>query len=768
MQGSSHLNQPAAADRSSSRRRRSVLSQFQPRITRTGEDAVASNRLNVLICSANVGNAEPSPESLAAWIPENGDVSSVVRDQPYPLPPPGRLGVVATVSSGRNGDAEDGNEVESSDDSNSLEDESFDLEGLAAALSGPRSFDIVVIGMQEAAFRLKKSSSYLSQGSAVSEENGSGSLTRLSSAELNVPDDWEEPPPPPSTSYLPSTYKADTDNGVSPSGRRTKFANVGRDSVLRSSIAKTTSPVRAVAKRASTGMKTIKSVTASKDLTRTKGASLSDAKLLQMRIRERLPSYSVPVAFLRGEMILMVLVRSSLMHEVSDVECRAENTGIGSVLANKGGIVATLTIRKTRLAFISAHLEAHEGAHHYVNRCKNLAEIFAGARVGPAHLRHFDGSMIAHHCFVCGDLNFRVILPGKDDDDADEEPSQPDRRKMEDVELIRSMIEREDWDGINDCDELAKALHRHDCLAGFKTLKCNFPPTFKVERGEGFVYNEKRIPSYTDRILWKSSDGLDANVGPLAYEPCPDFVTSDHKPVRGAFAIETNAERSKRRRSTFVRRSRMGVVKMLSEVRRRTVRSLHFFVTKLECSNLNVTGAKPNPYIMFLTDPKDLLWEGKKNKNLDKNEKEKKRKKGWPRTPVVGRSLDPKWEESVHLRIVGVSSIEDIAGALLYVACFNDLYNDDKLIGGTVLNIRKLCSEILPETPPPMRFRWASSKQFPRGPQVRRTQRTEIHRLIERKGKVYGVVQFSIEAGWLTDAEVHERIHRRNVVNGLT
>lgn len=45
--------------------------------------------------------------------------------------------------------------------------------------------------------------------------------------------------------------------------------------------------------------------------------------------------------------------------------------------------------------------------------------------------------------------------------------------------------------------------------------------------------------SYTDRILWKSADGLADNVEPILYEPCPGFITSDHKPIRGGYLVKT-------------------------------------------------------------------------------------------------------------------------------------------------------------------------------------------------------------------------------------
>jgi hypothetical protein len=57
-----------------------------------------------------------------------------------------------------------------------------------------------------------------------------------------------------------------------------------------------------------------------------------------------------------------------------------------------------------------------------------------------------------------------------------------------------SLIDAEDWNALNDGDELAMALKKKECLVGFTTLPCNFPPTFKVARVEGYEYNEKRTP----------------------------------------------------------------------------------------------------------------------------------------------------------------------------------------------------------------------------------------------------------------------------------
>jgi hypothetical protein len=97
-------------------------------------------------------------------------------------------------------------------------------------------------------------------------------------------------------------------------------------------------------------------------------------------------------------------------------------------------------------------------------------------------------------------------------------------------------------------DELSRGMAMGDCLADFEGPDCShFPPTFKVNRGvSGLVpgarvedvYNLQRTPSYCDRILWHSLDGLRENLKCTAFEDVKGYEASDHKPVRGLFTID--------------------------------------------------------------------------------------------------------------------------------------------------------------------------------------------------------------------------------------
>lgn len=172
---------------------------------------------------------------------------------------------------------------------------------------------------------------------------------------------------------------------------------------------------------------------------------------------------------------------------------------------------------------MTCHLEAHEGADHYKNRNKNLAEIFAGAKTDP-HFSMHDATVLSHHMFVCGDLNYRIdfgdegaterkarkrqsVLVGKKRDSknesgdgkndlGDEERAAGEKKekKAANFDRAKALVDAQDWKALNESDELARALRKRECLAGFRTLPCNFPPTFKVERGEGYQYIEKRTP----------------------------------------------------------------------------------------------------------------------------------------------------------------------------------------------------------------------------------------------------------------------------------
>lgn len=117
------------------------------------------------------------------------------------------------------------------------------------------------------------------------------------------------------------------------------------------------------------------------------------------------PPPHTPFCFQVLEMALAVFVKKSCAHYVSDVKTATQATGIAGVVANKGGICIRMTFDALDLAFVSAHLAAHEEEKYVLARNNNVRDILRGIRT---KLKGVDLYMQCHHVFWMGDLNYRI------------------------------------------------------------------------------------------------------------------------------------------------------------------------------------------------------------------------------------------------------------------------------------------------------------------------------------------------------------------------
>lgn len=566
--------------------------------------------MRILVCSANIGNTEPTPESIAAWLPNNGDIGIAAESQ-FPLSIPDIPEIVKKHQKQR------ADLLKKYGDANT--DEVIRLREKCD------TFDIIAIGMQEATFHSARKH-----------------CTQVASFR--------------STRHF-TTDDEDSDLSDTEAKNRCKQ--------------KKKSQVRRMIQTQTVRFKDLRNIIATEDHQK-EIRRRKDTNILYKLIFDRCPSYTAKVTCLRGEMRLIILIRNDIQHEVSQIEVNFQNTGIGSVLANKGGIVATLTIRETRLAFISAHLAAHEGPKFFNDRRQSLKSILTGAKVGK--FRDLDVTLSSHHCFLFGDLNFRVCLPST--------LSEIERLG----ELIR-LVDNKMWNKLMDYDELNQALRSGNLLVSFRTLPCNFPPTFKVERGYGFVYKSERTPSYTDRILWRSTSGLEGMVKPFLYEPCPNYTTSDHKPIRGAFELETNSVPHNRGGSSmrYIGRSITNLCTGFNNVK--------IVISNLQCKNLegmDLINRSCNPFILFAVQPKGLLRREGHFLKRQFTSSSLKRGNGWPMTKHKKGDLNPNWSGK-HFEL-NLMQTEDsrLDGALLYFIVFNhDITSQDNMIGAVAISLRK-------------------------------------------------------------------------------
>jgi len=151
------------------------------------------------------------------------------------------------------------------------------------------------------------------------------------------------------------------------------------------------------------------------------------------------------------------------------------------------------------------------------------------------------------HVFWAGDLNYRLSLPRAAVEGILLEGGRFGRGKKE------ASYDDDDDDGGGDetmsdsfssCysrllshDQLTMSMVSSRAFGGLAEGRITFPPTYKYDPGTG-VYDtsrKERVPSYTDRILWKPGKGVKCKRYYVGEE---GEGRSDHRPVLAEFEVE--------------------------------------------------------------------------------------------------------------------------------------------------------------------------------------------------------------------------------------
>ena len=205
----------------------------------------------------------------------------------------------------------------------------------------------------------------------------------------------------------------------------------------------------------------------------------------------------------------------------------SEATGVGHVMANKGGVCIAFKFWDTGVCFVNCHFAAHVGQCE--TRNSNYRTIASSIRVG---LPGMDLLSQFHHVFWLGDLNYRLDF-GKVHE---KQELTPERQFWA---TIVKQIHANRWKDLLKYDELRKEKAASRVFAGFREGDISFPPTFKMQRDFLDHYDEKRMPGWCDRVLWKTLQGCQCSIN--SYFSAPSILTSDHKPVGSTFKLTTYA-----------------------------------------------------------------------------------------------------------------------------------------------------------------------------------------------------------------------------------
>jgi phosphatidylinositol-bisphosphatase len=211
-----------------------------------------------------------------------------------------------------------------------------------------------------------------------------------------------------------------------------------------------------------------------------------------------------------GGILETVWIRRELAVRVRDLQIHYSSTGIGNVLANKGGTAIRLDIFDSSFCFVCAHLNAHD--ENVLRRNQDFASIVSDVRFS-------DGRSIWDHQFLFwfGDLNYRIALPRA---------------------RIFALIEGENWKELVANDQLNEQRRLGCAFSEFAEGKIAWAPTYRYDAGTNtYDTSEKqRKPSYTDRVLHKTENAEQLKL--LEYNRVSQLMLSDHKPVFAVYASQ--------------------------------------------------------------------------------------------------------------------------------------------------------------------------------------------------------------------------------------
>lgn len=246
------------------------------------------------------------------------------------------------------------------------------------------------------------------------------------------------------------------------------------------------------------------------------------------------------------EIGLIIFARRKHMKAINKVEKAGEATGIMRVVANKGGMGVGFSLYGTSVCFIGAHLNAH--MQHLEKRNSDVREIHEGIKLRETALtldRQFA------HVFFAGDLNYRLdrnLVSQERNEELCRQygvqiPNKSDKKSVyrSHWELTKALIDDKKWKELMEADQLKHCIKCEKVFHGYKEGEYKFPPTFKVARDQGYDYTSKRIPSYCDRVLWRSLPSLSGNVKLEELASYSSITSSDHKPVSAGFQLSLTA-----------------------------------------------------------------------------------------------------------------------------------------------------------------------------------------------------------------------------------
>ncbi|KAJ8683640.1 hypothetical protein QAD02_019432 [Eretmocerus hayati] len=237
-----------------------------------------------------------------------------------------------------------------------------------------------------------------------------------------------------------------------------------------------------------------------------------------------------------GKLKLVLFLRRELVWFSSRPKADTVLSNKYTIFKTKGAISLAIIIFGTSFLFITTHLAPHQDNSE--KRVDQIERIIRSLD-DPKKLLSRDRKDIVKNfdcVFLFGDLNFRINRP-----------------REEVISWISKTHFPTENSRILESDQLKEVL-----MSDTPTFKCfeeapiAFPPTYKYARGGQVLdsSSKHRVPSYTDRILYRSKNtnlktkerddvtySQNGVIQSLKYDSAREICSSDHKPVYGIYAV---------------------------------------------------------------------------------------------------------------------------------------------------------------------------------------------------------------------------------------
>ena len=213
---------------------------------------------------------------------------------------------------------------------------------------------------------------------------------------------------------------------------------------------------------------------------------------------------------------IIIFAKKSIIKYIKNFDYQIIKNGFMGSIGNKGACLLRFNINDSKIAIACSHLSA--GQELYEARRTEITDILNTSfkKYPNINFKDYD------YYFFFGDLNSRINLDYSN-------------ALIDDILKNHSKTLNWEFNNILIYDQIKQYQKESSLILQMDEAPIKFSPTYKYIIGSNdYDKNKKRIPSWTDRILFKKF----SETSPLAYNKCI-LSLSDHQPIYGVYRIKT-------------------------------------------------------------------------------------------------------------------------------------------------------------------------------------------------------------------------------------